>query len=168
MESLNVNSALPPVPAPPGGNPRRKLYIGLGIAAAVVILGGFIALAVSGVRLLVGAMKQPADALSIYTGALIQKDYQSAYALASADFRAALSQQGLIDYHAKLTDRLGALKSVKQTNWEINTNNGVTKSTIETTVQFERGSEPFEFVLLEEQGTWRVLSYKELNTAGVE
>lgn len=168
MESHYLSPIPPNDPLHPERKSRKKLYIGLGIAVGLLLLCGLITIAVTGAKLLWGAMKEPAAALTTYTDTLIKKDYQTAYNIASPAFRAAVSQQDLADYHARLTTRLGAIKSARQTNWEIETKNGVTKSTIQATLDFEHGSEPFEFVLIQEQGTWRVLSYKELSAAGVE
>lgn len=167
MDSFPFGPPPPPPPPPPPGNPCRRLYIALGIGAGLLVLGGFIAVAVVGIKSLAGAMQEPAKALGIYTDALIRKDYHGAFNIASPGLREATSYPDLVVYHGKLCDRLGALTSVDQTNWSIETKNGVTASTIRATLKFQRGSEEFEFVLHKEQGTWRVFSYKPLSTAGV-
>jgi hypothetical protein len=153
---------VPPVIPEAKKKPRSKLVIGLAITAGLLVLGGFIVVAVTGVKMIVAAMHEPAKAMSAYTDALIRKDYQSAYSSASPEFRAASSFADLVKVHEKLTDRLGALKSVKQTYWHIETKNGKTVSTIQADFSFERGTLAFEFELHKEAGTWRVYSYKEL------
>jgi hypothetical protein len=162
------------VPPPPpqqvssqAPNPRRRLYIGLGIAAGVILLAGFVVIAVFGVKTVAGAFQEPAKALSLYTDALIRKDYQGAYNSASPGLRSATSFADLVAYHDKLTNAHGALKSVKQANWHVQTENGVTSSTIQATLQFDRDSMGFEFVLRKEGGVWRVYSYVPLEKAGV-
>jgi hypothetical protein len=153
---------------PPSGIPQTekkplsKFVVWLGITVGLVVLAGIVAVAGTGVKLLVGAMHEPAKAMSAYTDALIRKDYQSAYSSASPDFRAASSFADLIKMHEKLTDRLGPLKSVKQTYWHIETKNGQTASTIQADFSFERGTRTFEFELHKEDGIWRVFNYKEL------
>jgi hypothetical protein len=127
-----------------------------------------IAVAIAGVRLLVRAGAEPAKALDTYTASLIQKDYQRAYQAAAPGFREATSYEALLAYHAKLTARLGELKSVKQTYWYIGTRNGVESSTIQAALKFDRGTEVFQFILRKDSGAWRVFSYKEVKTAGVE
>jgi hypothetical protein len=127
-----------------------------------------IAVAVAGVRLLVRAGTEPSKALDAYTAILIQKDYQRAYQASAPGFREATSYDALVAYHAKLTAKLGELKSAKQTYWHIETMNGVESSTIQAALQFDRGNEIFEFILRKDAGAWRVFSYKEVKTAGVE
>jgi hypothetical protein len=168
MESLSFIPPPPlPIPPQPADNPRKKLLIRIGIAAGALVLVGFALVAISGVKLLAGAMQEPSKALSTYTDTLIRTDYHTAYSIASPDLRAAASYHALLEYHGKLVDRLGALKGVKQTYWHIETKNGQTASTIQANFQFEHGIEMFEFDLHKENGTWRVFSYKPLSTPGV-
>jgi hypothetical protein len=141
---------VPPVIPEAKKKPRSKLVIGLAITAGLLVLGGFIVVAVTGVKMIVAAMHEPAKAMSAYTDALIRKDYQSAYSSASPEFRAASSFADLVK------------ESVKQTYWHIETKNGKTVSTIQADFSFERGTLAFEFELHKEAGTWRVYSYKEL------
>jgi len=162
MESYQYG---PPPPEPvqqPTGKPRRKLFIGLGIVAAVVVLGLLTVVCVAGVKLIAAGFQEPSRAMALYTDALIRKDYQGAYKMASPDFRAVTSLDDLVQIHKKLSEQFGALKSVKQTYWHIETKGGVTFSTIQAAFQFERASQIFEFELHEENGTWRVFSYKQL------
>lgn len=153
----------PPTPiVPPPGKPRKKLFIGLGIVAAVVVLSVLTVVGIAGVKLMAGAFQAPSKAMSLYTGALIRKDYQGAYKMASPEFRAGSSFDDIMRIHNKLIDQYGALKSVKQTYWHIETKNGVTSSTIQATFQFERANQIFEVELHEENGIWRVFSYRQL------
>ncbi len=160
MDTFAPYSIPPPQPQPSPPNPRRKLYLWLGIGGGIVVFCGVAAVVAVFVSLLVTSMRQPAAALGTYTDELIRKDYQAAYASASPGFRAGATLPALVEYHGKLNDELGALKSVHQTHWSIETKNGITSSTIEATLDFERGSRAFEFVLRKEGGVWRVYSYK--------
>jgi hypothetical protein len=162
MDSLPYGPPPPVAAPPPMGKPHRRLMIGLGIAAGVLVLGMLVVVCVVGVKLFAGAFQEPSKAMTLYTDALVRKDYQGAYKMASPEFRAASSFEDILRIHNKLSDQFGALKSVKQTYWHIETKGGVTGSTIQANFQFERASQMFEFELREENGTWRVYSYKQL------
>src|SRR5277367_569388 len=143
MDTFAPYSIPPPKPLPSPPNPRRKLYLWLGIGGGIVVLGGVTTVAVMLIGLLVTAARQPAATLGTYTDALVLKDYQAAYASASPGFRADTSLPALVAYHDKLNDKLGALKSVHQSHWTIETKNGITSSTIEAMLEFEHGSQAF-------------------------
>jgi hypothetical protein len=160
---MDADYSTPPLPtlrSKASGNSRRKLLVGLTIG--VILLGCVTALVVMGLKRVEGNFRKPSDALTLYTDALIRKDYQGAYNMASPQFRADNSFDALLQYHAKLTDSLGALKSVKQSAWKVDTENDVFFARIRVDLQFERGSQAFQFTLRKEDGTWRVLKYGKL------
>jgi len=68
--------------------------------------------------------------------------------------------QDLVDYHTKLTAKMGKLSFAKQTDWDVDDENPAATATITTNLQFERGTETFQFFLRREDGIWRVVSYK--------
>jgi hypothetical protein len=146
----------PPLLPKPARTRRAKALKILVICVGVVLVCGL------GVWLCIAMFRGPSQAMSAYTDALIRKDYQGGYFSASPEFRAGSSFADLVKVHDKLSDRLGALKSVKQTYWHIESENGRTVSTIQADFNFERGSLTFEFELHKEAGIWRVFSYKEL------
>jgi Protein of unknown function (DUF3887) len=162
MDSLQYGPPPPTPIAKPPDSSRRQLFIGLGIAAGALVLGVLVVIVVAGMRLMVGAFQEPSKAMTTYTDALIRKDYQGAYKMASPELRAATSFADLVQLHNKLFDQFGALKTVKQTYWHIETKNGMNCSTIQARFQFERASQMFEFELHEENGSWHVFSYKQL------
>jgi hypothetical protein len=102
----------------------------------------------------------PMNALSIYTDTLIHDDFQSAYQIAAPSFRASVRFQDLVDYHTKLTAKMGKLNFAKQTDWDVDDESPAATATITTTLQFERGTETFKFSLRREDGIRRVVSYK--------
>jgi hypothetical protein len=141
------------------------LYIGLSAAGGAVTLALVIALIVMSVKMLTGAFQEPSKALSVYTDALIRKDYQGAYNMTSTGFHTSSSLDDVVKFHENVTNQIGALKSVKQTYWHIDTRNGENSSTIQAEMQFEHGSRIFEFDLVEEKGTWRVFRYHAVTPA---
>ena len=103
-------------------------------------------------------VEPPMTALNIYTDTLIQRDYQSAYIITSPAYRAATRYSDLVDYQSNLIKEMGNLKSAKQTHWQVNEENGIEIAHIQANLQFERGTQTFQFVLRKEDGIWRVLS----------
>jgi len=102
----------------------------------------------------------PMNALNIYTDTIIHDDFQSAYQIAAPSFRTSVRFQDLVDYHTKLTAKMGKLSFAKQTDWDVDDENPAATATITTNLQFERGTETFQFFLRREDGIWRVVSYK--------
>lgn len=102
----------------------------------------------------------PMNALNIYTDTLIHDDFQSAYQIAAPSFRTSVRFQDLVDYHTKLTAKMGKLNFAKQIDWDVDDQSTVATATITTNLQFERGTETFQFFLRREDGIWRVLSFK--------
>jgi len=154
-------------PAEPTKSMRNKKYIVFGIVAGGLILGGLIASAVVCFKLFAHAVEPPMTALNIYTDTLIQKDYESSYAITSPALRAAISYPDFLKYQDLLTAKHGALKSAKQIYWDIETSNGTSTCTIQADLQFESSKLKFEFVLRKEDGIWRVFSYRDLDTDDV-
>jgi hypothetical protein len=155
------------IPAPPAlpvrtPNPKRKLYIGIGVGAAVLLLVWLFALVWFGVKLVSKGFKEPAGALDNYTSALVEKDYQRAYSLTSPEFKKETSYDALVAFHNKLDEKHGDLLNVKQTYWNSVVNNGVQTATIEATLTFSKDSAGFRFTLRKEGGVWHVLQYTEL------
>ena len=129
----------------------------------VAVIGVLVIVAVglfSRFRQFAREVEPPMTALNIYTDTLIQKDYQSAYAIVSPSFRAATPYPELVDYQSKLTKELGNLRSAKQKYWEVNEESDLPIAHIQADLQFEQGALTFQFVLRREDGIWRVLSSK--------
>ncbi len=136
---------------------RKKLYIALSITASLMVLGWMTA----EIRLFKSEVEQVMTALNIYTDTLIQRDYESAYLITSPAFREAISYPALVMEQTKLAERLGRLKSAKQSDWNIDSINDAKTAIVKVNLQFERGSVEFQFTLHKEDGIWRVFSYKE-------
>lgn len=160
---MDIFSQLPPPPvsppAPEGqGNNRR--WIPIVIAGVVVLLAACSILSVLAVKRLARSFNEPRTALNIYTDTLIREDYKAAYSLTSPDFRTTSTYGALVDYHNSLKAQYGALKSVNQTYWNVATKDGIVSCTIQARLNFEHGNQLFEFILHQENGAWRVYTYK--------
>lgn len=99
-------------------------------------------------------------ALHAFCDALIAKQYKSAYALTSSEFRASVEFQRFVKVHDDLTTRMGDLKSVEITHSEVKEQDGW-HGTAKTTMDFAHGSLSFTYILKKENGIWKVYSYHE-------
>jgi hypothetical protein len=133
---------------------RKKLYLALSIGASLIILS-WIGVEV---RLFKGELEQVMTALNIYTDTLIQRDYESAYLITSPAFREGVSYPAFVTEQKELTERLGRLKSARQTDWDIDSINDAKSANVKVNLQFEDGSVDFRFTLHKELGIWRVFS----------
>jgi len=163
---LTLLNPVPPAPKQGVKNAQTKIYVGVAIAAMVVVVAGVVTIAVFGIKQLSKAVQGPMTALNIYTECLVQQDYRSAYEIASPELRKSTSLDELVEFHKELTDKYGRLKNAKQTTWNLATNNGVTSATVRAELNFERCTVPFEFQLRKVDNVWRVYSYKSMSQVG--
>ena len=97
-----------------------------------------------------------------YSNFLIQKDYDSAYALTTGDFQAALTKSAFIDQQKALCLHLGALKRVIQGSSETDGNQYGWTSIVHARFVYEQAEREFVFVMKKQSNKWKVFSYKEL------
>lgn len=74
-------------------------------------------------------------------------DAQALYALTSEEFRGATTPEQMQGLVSLVTDRMGAVKSTERDGFNLNTNNGLTETTVTMKTQFEKGegTETFTF-----------------------
>lgn len=159
MESLSLKAGASDGSTGRPGSSRKALHYVVTISAVLIVVSWM----VIEVGLFVRETAHAMTALNIYTDALIQRDYESAYEVASPAFRAVTSYSALVADQVKLTERFGSLQCANQTYWDIDSINNAKAASIKVNLQFERGRVNFEFALRKEDGIWRVLSYKEPN-----
>ena len=96
----------------------------------------------------VAALNDGEAQITQFHDAFSRDDSDAIWALAGDDFRAATTREDLNDLLAFVDERLGAVRSSERTSFNVNTNNGVTVTTIEMDTQFVQGEgqETFEFV----------------------
>ena len=102
------------------------------------------------------------NAFDTFSGALVSKNYESAYSLTTADFQAAMDKSAFVDQQTALCSNLGALKKVVR-GWSSETEvsqNGWS-STVNARFVFERAERQFVFVMKKQENEWRVFGYKE-------
>ena len=96
-------------------------------------------------------MAQMSDAdtqIDQFHGHYSSGDYDAIYEMADSQFHQAVNPKDWADVMAVVSTNLGAVEDSSQTGFNINTDNGVTTTTItrETTFELDEGTETFIFV----------------------
>jgi hypothetical protein len=107
-------------------------------------------------------MHEAGKVFSAFNRALIAKDYQRAYSLTAPDLQSTVNYQAFIAVHDGISSRHGALTSYTREETEVKDDRDGWFANIHARLVFERGEQPFLFVLKRVDGHWRVYSYKEL------
>jgi hypothetical protein len=97
-----------------------------------------------------------------FSDALIERNYERAYALASPDFRTAIEEPAFAAQQMELCARLGALKRVKSSVSEASVNQDGWSSTIAAHFIFEKGEILFEVVMKKRGDRWQLYKYRSL------
>jgi hypothetical protein len=102
------------------------------------------------------------EAFDTFGGALVSKDYASAYSLTTVEFQAVMDKSAFVDQQAALSSNLGALKKVTR-GWSSETegNEDGWSSTINARFEFEQANRQFVFRMKKQGDEWRVFGYKE-------
>ncbi len=130
----------------------KKIFIGLGILAVIVIIGIFVVF-----RLTSGIV----DVADQFFKAVQAQEFSEAYTYVAEDFRAATSLDQLKTFLGQ-----SALINYQNASWnsrEITTSQGKLEGTIKTT---DGGSVPVRMTFVKEQGKWKIL-YIEKTEAGL-
>jgi hypothetical protein len=128
------------------------------LAAFLILAGTAMVVIMSG---LFWELHEANRALHSFSDALIAKQYDSAYNLTSKEFRGSVDFQKFVNVHDGLTVRMGDLKSVEVIHSEVKDRSDGWYGTVESSINFSRGSSTFIFILKKENHSWKIYSYHE-------
>jgi hypothetical protein len=141
---------------------KRKLQVGRCIVVATWIVLMLVLL-----PRFIEAHKENAaleESFSRFSSALVDRDYPTAYAQCSPEFREADSYENFVKQLTGLADRLGQLKAVKRDGYHI-VGSGTPmrwKANIDASFAYDKETLRLELVFHKDGGRWSLYGFKEL------
>ena len=103
---------------------------------------------------------------SAFNRALIARNYQQAYDLATPTTKASVTYEAFVTEQNSLAARVGPLRSFESTDTEVRSEGGGYIATIHARLVFEKGELPFLVVLKTVNGRWMIYKSHELESVG--